>query len=137
MDDDHSKAVAAVQEVLADPATHLAAKTSKMNGLLNDVVPYFRCSDEDIVKVYYFLWSVYLMYFTQGDSGMQLQPHTQTAVNNFLGMHRYDAVFQILVGSWTSPAAHAFYANGNVLSWNDTMPYRKKDMLPDNFGTTW
>ena len=46
---------------------------------------------------------------------MQVLPHTQTAVNNFLGMHRFDAVFQILVGSWVSPEHHEFYANGNVL----------------------
>ena len=46
---------------------------------------------------------------------MQVLPHTQTAVNNFLGMHRFDAVFQILVGSWVSPEHHDFYANGNVL----------------------
>ena len=55
------------------------------------------------------------MYYTQGDQGMQVLPHTQTAVNNFLGMHRFDAIFQILVGSWVSPAHHDFYANGNVL----------------------
>ena len=47
--------------------------------------------------------------------GMQVLPHTQTAVNNFLGLHRFDAVFQILVGSWVSPEHHEFYANGNVL----------------------
>ena len=55
----------------------LAAKTTKMNDLLNDVAPYFRCSDDSIVKVYYFLWSLYLMYFTRGDRGMQVIPHTQ------------------------------------------------------------
>jgi hypothetical protein len=150
MNDDHDKAVAAVKEVLASPggaAAHLAAKTSKMNSLLNTVVPYFRCSDDGIVKLYYFLWSIYLMYFTKGDSAssgsssgsssMQQLPHTQSAVNNFLGMHRYDAIFQILVGSWTSPAVHDFYANGNVLAWRALLPYRRKDQLPDNFGTTW
>ena len=65
---------------------------------------------------------------------MQKQPHTQTAVNNFLGMHRYDAVFQIPVSSWISPAEHDFYANGNVLAWSDVLPYRKGEQLPDNFG---
>ena len=34
-----------------------------MNDMLNNLVPYFRCSDEDIVKVYYFLWSLQLMYY--------------------------------------------------------------------------
>jgi len=138
MDDDHGKALGAVQAVLADPAGHLAARTARENGLLNGVVPYFRCSDADVVKLYYFLWSIYLGYFTQGDAGtMQAHPHTQTAVNNFLGMHRYDAVFQILVGSWASPAQHAFFANGNVLAWRELLPYRQGDQLPDNFGTTW
>jgi len=100
------------------------------------VVPYFRCSDEAIVKLYYFLWTVDLMLYTQG-TGMQSEPHTQSAPNNFLGMHRYDAVFQILVGSWTSPAVHPFYANGNVLAWEKTMDYMVDGTLPDNFGTTW
>ena len=34
------------QEVLSDSVTHLIAKTTVMNGLLNSVVPYFRCSDQ-------------------------------------------------------------------------------------------
>jgi len=137
MDDDYDAALASVKVVQTDPAKHLVAKTTAMNSLLNDVVPFFNCSDADVVKVYYFLWSLYLMYFTQGDSGMQTRPHTQSAVNNFLGMHRYDAIFQILVGSWASPATHATYANGNVLSWASTLPYRKDDQLPDNFGIDW
>ena len=87
--DDQNSAVDAVQEVLADPSGCMEAKTSKMNGLLNNVVPYFRCSDDDIVKIYYYLWSLHLMYYTQGESGMQMFPHTQTAVNNFLGLHRW------------------------------------------------
>jgi len=103
------------------------------------VIPYFRCSDEDINKVYYFLWSIYLMYITQGDAGtLQQYPHTQTALNNFLGMHRYDAEFQILVGSWASPVAA--FAQGNVLAWSKLLPFRSKESpweLPDNFGTTW
>ena len=100
-------------------------------------MPYFRCSDNDVVKIYYYLWSIYLMYFTVGDSGMELHPHTQSAVHNFLGMHRFDGVFQIMAGAWTSPAEHHFYANGNVLSWNLTMPFRRGSQLPDNFGKTW
>ena len=34
-----------------------------MNDMLNNLIPYFRCSDDDIVKVYYFLWSLQLMYY--------------------------------------------------------------------------
>ena len=107
--------------------------------MLNNLVPYFRCSDEDIVKVYYFLWSLQLMYYkgemplsmmtfdtqpSDPGTGMRAQPTTQTAVNNFLGLHRFDAVFQILVGSWVSPLHHDYFANGNVLAWADTLPYR-------------
>ena len=88
MRDEQSSAVDAVKEVLADPNRYMEEKTIKMNDLLNNVVPYFRCSDDDIVKIYYYLWSLHLMYYTQGDSGMQMFPHTQTAVNNFLGLHR-------------------------------------------------
>ena len=86
--DEQTSAVDAVQQVLADPSGYMEAKTSKMNGLLNNVVPYFRCSDDDIVNIYYYLWSLHLMYYTQGDAGMQTFAHTQTAVNNFLGLHR-------------------------------------------------
>ena len=89
MRDEQSSAVDAVKEVLADPNRYMEEKTIKMNNLLNNVVPYFRCSDDDIVKIYYYLWSLHLMYYTQGDSGMQMFPHTQTAVNNFLGLHRW------------------------------------------------
>ena len=52
-------------------------------------------------------------------------------------MHRYDAMFQILVGSWTNPAHHAFYANGNVLAWSQLLKYRRGSMIPDNFGIDW
>ena len=137
MHDERSIALANVLELRANPPAQLQAKTDRMNGLLNDVVPYFRCSDHDIVKVYYFLWSIFLMYYKQGDRDMGIHPHTQSAVHNFLGMHRFDAVFQIIVGSWASPAVHDFYANGNVLAWNLTLPFRQGDWLPDNFGLTW
>lgn len=137
MADDYATALQAVQEVLGSPQQHLLAKTIHMDNLLTNVVPYFRCSDPDVVKIYYFLWSIYLMYFTQGDEGMQILPHTQTAFNNFLGMHRYDAVFQILVGSWASPVFHDSFANGNVLIWSELLNFRRQDQLPDNFGTEW
>ena len=40
-----------MEEVLAAPSQFLQEKTDKMNDQLNNLVPYFRCSDEDIVKV--------------------------------------------------------------------------------------
>jgi hypothetical protein len=137
MSDKHSQALAAVQAVVANADKMCQAKTQRMNDLLNEVAPYFRCSDESVVKLYYFLWSLYLMYFTQGDRGMQRHPHTQTAVNNFLGLHRYDSMFQIIVGSWTNPTYHNYYANGNVLAWSQLLPYRQQSSLPDNFGIDW
>ena len=134
MDDNYNKALAAVQAVQKDPAEWMAAKTAKANMQLNELVPYFRCSDDSIVKLYYYLWSLYLMYFTEGTGGMQSMPHTQTAVNNFLGMHRFDAMFQIMVGAWINPVQHSYYANGNVLVWEELMPYvgRKSPLTTKN-----
>jgi len=138
MNDEHSLAVAAVQEVIGTTQQQLAEKTAHVDDLLSNVVPFFNCSDPDVVKLYYFLWSIYLGYYTEGDRGMQNGlAHTQTAINNFMGMHRYDAVFQIIVGSWTTPDRHDYYANGNVMVWNQTMPYRNGPALPDNFGIDW
>lgn len=77
------------------------------------------------------------MYYKDPADGMRSLPTTQTAVNNFLGLHRFDAIFQILVGSWTNPKYHDYYANGNVLTWADTLPFRKESNLPDNFGVSW
>jgi hypothetical protein len=59
MSDDYTEAIRRTTQVLADPASELARKTQYMNGLLNYQIPYFRCSDHDIVKVYYYLWSIY------------------------------------------------------------------------------
>ena len=42
------------------------------------------------------------MYYVYIGKGMEQYPHTQTAVNNFLGMHNYDAMMQIKVGAWVS-----------------------------------
>ena len=49
--------------------------------------------------------------------GLESMPHTQSAANNFLGMHRFDGVFQIMAGAWTNPTNHTFWANGNALVW--------------------
>ena len=138
MDDDRQVAVNAVQEVKDNIQEIKEAKTNFINDRLNYKIPYFRCSDDDIVKVYYYLWSIFLSYYKGPGKGMRALPTTQTAVKNFLGLHRFDAVFQILVGSWIDPQYHDFYANGNVLTWADTLPYRADgNKLPDNFGIDW
>lgn len=50
---------------------------------------------------------------------------------------RFDAMFQIMVGAWTNPVHHDYYANGNVLVWAGLLPYRVGNNLPDNFGIDW
>lgn len=129
-------------EAIMSARKHLAAKTEAVNQQLNLNVPYFRCSDRKFEDIYYYLWSLYLMYYIDVQSGMELEPHTQTAVNNFLGMHRYDATFQIRVGSWTTNKRR--YAYGNVLTWKHLFEngyYRKSPngviSLSDNKGKTW
>jgi hypothetical protein len=120
----------------------MTAKTREMNRQLNEEVPWFRCSDRKFEDIYYYLWSLYLMYYIDVQGGWEMEPHTQTAVNNFLGMHRYDAAFQIKVGAWTGNKPH--FAYGNVLTWKHLFHnghYRKlpngEISLADNKGTTW
>ena len=120
-----------LNDVLADPAGHLAAKTAHMDDLLTNLIPYFRCSDSDIVNIYYYLWAIYLMYYIDVGEGWEVHPHTQTAVNNFLGMHRFDANFQIKVGAWVRDKD--YYAYCNVLTWAALLPYAKSGgRLADN-----
>ena len=125
-----------VKAVLANPTGHLAAKTAYMDDLLINQIPYFRCSDPDTVNIYYYLWAIYLMYYIDVGEGWEVHPHTQTAVNNFLGMHRFDANFQIKVGAWMKDKD--YYAYGNVLIWSALLPYAKSGgRLPDNMGQSW
>ena len=65
MRDSLQEATSAVEDLLEDPTSHVATKTKKLNDQLNNIVPYFRCSDQDVVKVYYYLWSLHLLYYTQ------------------------------------------------------------------------
>ena len=123
MHDNYIDARERVNKVLLDSTKHLAAKTAHMDDLLTNQIPYFRCSDPDIVNIYYYLWSIYLMYYIDVGKGWEIHPHTQTAVNNFLGMHRFDANFQIKVGAWIRDKD--YYAYGNVLIWSALLPYAK------------
>jgi len=136
MDDVYANARDRVLAVRSDPEGELATKKAVMNDLLNNQIPYFRCSDQDIVNIYYYLWSLYLMYYIDVGEGWEQHPHTQSAVHNFLGMHRYDAAFQIRVGAWTTDKD--YYAYGNVLLWSNLLPFAQSNgALPDNMGTTW
>lgn len=142
MHDDPRAAVDAARTVVQDHHRWLHAKTVEMNRQLNEEIPWFRCSDEQFVDVYYYLWSLYLMYYIEVGRGWETEHHTQTAVNNFLGIHRYDSMFQIKVGAWTTNKPR--YAYGNVLTWkhltkNDR--YRELPnglrMISDNKGVSW
>jgi len=136
MDDEYANALKATRDLLADYRGALAAKTKASNDMLNYQIPYFRCSDSDVVSVYYYLWAIHLMYYIDVQQGWEMYPHTQSAVNNFLGMHRYDANFQIKVGGWTNDKKR--YAYGNVLNWKAILHYaRPGGLLPDNKGIAW
>ncbi len=136
MADEYSTALEDAREVLYDVHGAMSDKTKAMNDLLNYQIPYFRCSDQDMVDIYYYLWAIHMMYYIDVQEGWEMYPHTQSAVNNFLGMHRYDANFQIQVGAWT--ADKETYAYGNVLHWKPLLPYAKDGgALPDNKGIQW
>jgi len=129
-------AVNRIKEDLASIEWVRDEKSALMNQLLNEEIPYFRCSDTDVVETYYFLWSLYFMYFTDIGEGWESYPHTQTAVNNFMGLHLWD--------SWAFCGAGSYVANkwdysfGNALSWKHMVQYKSENnYLPDNFGTHW
>lgn len=129
-------------EIIQKHQEMLTAKTAEMNRLLNNELPWFRCPDPKFVDIYYYLWALHLMYSIEVGKGWEQELHTQTAVNNFLGIHRYDAAFQIKVGAWTANKPR--YAYGNVLTWkhlSENNRFRELPnglrMLSDNKGTTW
>ncbi len=136
MGDIYEEVKAATEAALSDVEGARDAKTSQMNELLNHQIPYFRCSDELAVKTYYYLWSLYFMYFTDIGIGYESYPHTQTAINNFMGLHLWDSWAYTAMGSWVVDKWNWGY--GNVLSWKHMIPFKgKNNGLPDNFGTTW
>lgn len=142
MHDEPTIAVATVRNAIKNHVRMRDKKTDEMNRLLNEEIPWFRCPNKQIVDTYYYLWALYLMYYIDVGEGWEQEAHTQTAVNNFLGMHRYDAIFQIKVGAWTHDKPSLAY--GNVLTWKhltENNRFRELDngirMLSDNKGRTW
>ncbi|MDA7520111.1 hypothetical protein N8503_00950 [Akkermansiaceae bacterium] len=142
MHDEEASAIEAATKIIQNHQSLLSKKTAEMNRLLNDEIPHFRCPDKRFVDIYYYLWSLYLMYHIEVKKGWELEGHTQTAVNNFLGLHRYDAAFQIKVGAWTSDKRK--FAYGNVLTWKHlTKNNHFKEslngarMISDNKGIAW
>ncbi|MCY2991201.1 MAG: hypothetical protein NTY19_25495 [Planctomycetota bacterium] len=142
MHDDYRQALQDAVALAQHAGEMLTAKTVEMNRQLNEEIPWFRCSDKKLEDIYYYLWSLYLMYYIDVQKGWEMEHHTQTAVNNFLGMHRYDATFQIKVGAWTADKPR--YAYGNVLTWKHLFRHGRYKRFPDgaialadNKGTTW
>ena len=142
MNDDPKKASQDSREISRRHSGWLKAKTLLINQQLNDEIPWFRCPDKKFVDIYYYLWALYLMYYIEVGKGWEQENHTQTAVNNFLGIHRYDATFQIKVGAWTNNKPK--YAYGNVLTWKHLTKnnrYRELSnglrMISDNKGVSW
>jgi len=136
MGDDYGDVAARVKRLLADPRAALGAKTRQVNAWLNRQVPYFRCSDVGVVTTYYHLWSLYFLYFTHTGRGWEQYPHTQTAVNNFMGLHLWDSWAYTAMGAWA--ADKWAWGHGNVLSWKAMLPFRNTARaLPDNFGVAW
>lgn len=142
MHDDPEAALGAARDIIENHRPWLAERTAEMNRQLNDEIPWFRCPDEKVVDIYYYLWSLYLMYYIEVGEGWEMENHTQTAVNNFLGIHRYDAAFQIKVGAWIKDKPR--FAYGNVLTWKHLTKngrYRELPnglrMIADNKGTAW
>lgn len=142
MHDVPDTAMASVRDAVTDREELLERKTAEMNRLLNEEAPWFRCPDERFVDIYYYLWALFHMYSIEVGTGWEQELHTQTAVNNFLGIHRYDAAFQIKVGAWTNDRLR--YAYGNVLTWKhltESDRFRELEngvrMLSDNKGIAW
>ncbi|MCH2175157.1 MAG: PA14 domain-containing protein [Lentisphaeria bacterium] len=134
--DDANVAYTNTADVLKNANAALTAKTKYINDLLNFEIPYFRSSDEMANKVYYYLWALYFMYFRDTGEGWLKYPHTQTAINNFMGLHLWDSWAYTQAGSWVANKEQ--YAYGNILSWQFFVGMKNKaNLLPDNFGTTW
>jgi len=134
--DAYDEALGRAKQVLAAPEKALAAKTAAMNALLNEQIPYFRCSDPLVVETYYYLWALYFMYFMDVGQGWEQYPHTQTAVNNFMGLHLWDSWAYIQAGSWVADKWK--WGHGNALQWQHMVEFKNKaNMMPDNFGIDW
>ena len=134
--DEYADALSRAQAVSQDVAPVMAEKTEWLNDLLNEQIPYFRCSDEMAVKTYYYLWALNFMYFRDIGEGWLKYPHTQTAVNNFMGLHLWDSWAYIQAGSWVADKWQ--WGFGNTLSWQYMVPFKNEaNNMPDNFGKGW
>jgi len=134
--DSYSELLSKVENAKKDINKELEKKTRSMNELLSFQIPYFRCSDTTVVETYYYLWALYFMYFLDVGEGYLEYPHTQTAINNFMGLHLWDSSVYARMGSWVVDKWN--YGFGNVLNWKNMIPFSKEGgRLPDNFGIDW
>ena len=134
--DSYNELLRNVNNVKIDANNALQEKTKAINELLNYQIPFFRCSDTTVVETYYYLWAIYFMYFLDVGEGYIQYPHTQTAINNFMGLHLWDSSVYTRMGSWVVDKWK--YGFGNMLNWKNMLPFRKKGgRLPDNFGIDW
>ena len=134
--DNYGEVISNIKSVRGNVEKALSYKTNYMNQLLNNQIPYFRCSDQSIVDIYYYLWAIYFMYFIDVGEGYMEYPHTQTAINNFMGLHLWDSSVYARMGSWVVDKWE--YGFGNVLNWGNLLPFKKDGgRLPDNFGINW
>ena len=134
--DNYEEVISNIKKVRSNVEKELEMKTSHMNKLLNEQIPYFRCSDQAVVETYYYLWAIYFMYFIDVGDGYMEYPHTQTAINNFMGLHLWDSSVYARMGSWVADKWQ--YGFGNVLNWKNLVPFKKEGgRLPDNFGIDW
>jgi len=134
--DNYEQVISNIKKVRSNVEKELEMKTTHMNKLLNEQIPYFRCSDQAVVETYYYLWAIYFMYFIDVGDGYMEYPHTQTAINNFMGLHLWDSSVYARMGSWVADKWQ--YGFGNVLNWKNLVPFKKEGgRLPDNFGIDW
>ena len=135
MGDDYAATAASALEVETNAQAELQAKTDYMNSLLNYQIPFFRCSDQKVVQQYYYLWSLYFMYMLDVHTGFDTLPHTQSAVNNYLGPWCFDMWGYTRLSSWV--ADKPAYGYGNILVWSNMLAHSQAVLLPETFGTTW
>ena len=75
MKDNFSEGLQNINQLLINPNSSMNSKTEYMNDILNNEIPYFRCSDQDIVDIYYYLWALQMMYMIDIGEGFETHPH--------------------------------------------------------------
>lgn len=139
MDDDAAAAVSRAKVATGNPSGGATAAAAAVNTFLQTQVPYFRAPSGNATTIYYYSWALYFMYMLDVGKGFEALPHTQTAVNNFLGLHAYDSRVYLPMGAWIKDMER--YSYGNALAWTHTANYTgvsiQNGSTPDNLGNAW